>query len=80
YYPIMVQAAREAAALGLRVGVLSNAYWASTVEDAVEWLQPLAGLVQYLSISTDLFHYDEVMSARARVAVAAAEQLDIPVG
>ena len=38
YYPIMVQAAREAAVLGFRVGVLSNAYWASTVEDAVEWL------------------------------------------
>jgi hypothetical protein len=79
YYPIMVQAAREAAVLGFRVGVLSNAYWAGTVEDAVEWLQPLAGLVQYLSISTDLFHYDEVMSTRARVAVAAAEQLNIPV-
>jgi hypothetical protein len=78
YYPIMVQAAQEAAALGFRVGVLSNAYWASTVEDAVEWLRPLAGLVQDLSISTDLFHYDEVMSAHARVALAAAGQLGIP--
>ena len=80
YYPIMVQAAREAAALGFRVGVLSNAYWASAVEDAAEWLQPLASLVQDLSVSTDLFHYDEVMSAHARNALAAAEQLGIPVG
>jgi len=80
YYPIMVQAAREAAVLGFRVGVLSNAYWAVTVEDAVEWLQPLAGLVQDLSVSTDLFHYDEVMSAHARNALAAAEQLGVPVG
>jgi hypothetical protein len=79
YYPIMVQAVQEAAGLGFRVGVLSNAYWANTVEDAVEWLQPLAGLVQDLSISTDLFHYNEVMSAHARVALAAAEQLGISV-
>jgi hypothetical protein len=80
YYPIMVQAAREAAALGFRVGILSNAYWAVTVEDAIEWLRPLAGLVQDLSVSTDLFHYDEVMSAHARNALTAAEQLGIPVG
>jgi len=80
YYPIMVRAAQEAATLGFRVGVLSNDYWATTVEDAVEWLRPLAGVVQDLSVSTDLFHYDEVMSAHARNALAAAEQLGIPVG
>jgi len=80
YYPIMVQAAREAAALGFRVGVLSNNYWANTVEDAVEWLRPLAGLVQDLTISTDLFHTNEVMSAHARNALEAAGQLGIPVG
>jgi hypothetical protein len=79
YYPIMVQGAREAAERGFRVGVVTNDYWATTVEDALEWLRPLAGLVQDLSISTDLFHYDEVMSAHARNALAAAEQLGIPV-
>ena len=79
YYPIMVQAAREAVALGFRVGVLSNNYWATTVEDAIEWLRPLAGLVQDLTISTDLFHANEVMSAHARNALEAAGQLDIPV-
>ena len=80
YYPIMVQAAREAAALGFRVGVLSNNYWATTVEDAVEWLRPLADLVQDLTISTDLFHCNEVMSAHARNALEAARQLGIPAG
>ena len=80
YYPIMVQAAQAAAALGFRVGVLSNNYWATAVEDAVEWLRPLADLVQDLTVSTDLFHYDEVMSAHARNALSAAEQLGIPVG
>ena len=46
----------------------------------MEWLRPLAGLAENLIVSTDLFHYDEVVSARARHALAAAERLDIPVG
>ncbi len=80
YYPIMVRAAQEAAALGFRVGVLSNVYWATTVEDALEWLRPLVGIVRNLVISTDLFHYHEVMSTQAHNALAAAEQLGIPTG
>jgi hypothetical protein len=80
YYPVMVRAAQEAAALGFKVGVLSNVYWATTVEDAVEWLRPMAGIVQDLTISTDLFHYDEMVSRQARNAQAAAEQLGIPIG
>jgi len=80
YYPLALRAAREAAALGLQVGIVTNVYWATTVEDAVEWLQPLAGIVQDLTISTDLFHYSEVVSAQARNALAAAERLAIPCG
>jgi hypothetical protein len=80
YYPIMVRAAQEAAELGFHVGIVTNDYWATEVEDAVEWLRPLASIVQDLSVSTDLFHYDEVVSTRARNAMAAAEQLGIPVG
>jgi hypothetical protein len=70
YYPIMVKAAQEAAQQGLRVGIVTNDYWATTVE----------GVVQNLSISTDLFHYDEVMSAHARNGLAAAATLGIPTG
>lgn len=78
HYPIMVRAAQEATALGFHVGVLSNVYWAITVEDAAEWLRPLVGLVDDLTISTDLFHYDQIMSAQACNALAAAERLGIP--
>ncbi|HIE39212.1 MAG TPA: radical SAM protein [Anaerolineales bacterium] len=74
YYPIMVRAAQEAAALGFHVGIVTNDYWATAVEDAVEWLRPFVGIVDDLTLSTDLFHYDEVMSAQARNALAAAEQ------
>lgn len=80
YYPIMVQAARETVERGFRAGIVTNDYWATTVEDAMEWLRPLAGLVQDMTVSTDLFHYDEVVSTQARNALAAAERLGIPTG
>ena len=80
YYPVLVQAVREAAQMGFSVGVVSNAYWATSLEDAIEWLKPLAGLVEDLSVSSDLFHYDEAVSQQSRNAEAAAQLLGIPLG
>ncbi len=80
YYPIMVQGIEEAAARGLRVGVVTNGYWATAVEDALVWLKPLKELIGNLSVSTDLYHWDEVISRQANNAGRAAEQLGIPVG
>ncbi len=80
YHPILVRAAQEAVDAGFRVGLVTNNYWATSVEDATAWLQPLAGLVDDLSLSTDLFHGDELMSASAKHAVEAAARLSIPTG
>lgn len=80
FHPILVAAAEEAASRGFQVGVVSNGYWATEADDAVEWLRPLAGRVTDLSISTDLLHGDEAFSQEARHALAAAEQLGIPAG
>jgi hypothetical protein len=80
YYPILVQAVKEAAQQGFQVGIVSNAYWATELEDALEWLQPFAGLLSDLTVSSDLFHYSETISCQARLATQAAEQLGIPVG
>ncbi len=80
YYPLMVRAAQEAVAQGWRVGVLSNVYWATTVEDALEWLRPLRGLLSDLTVSTDLFHHDRVMGRLATHALTAAAQLELSVG
>jgi hypothetical protein len=80
YYPILVRGVREAAEQGYQVGIVSNSYWATAEADALEWLKPFAGLVQDLSISSDLFHWSEKLSRQARNASAAAEQLGIPLG
>ena len=59
YYALLLQAAREAAGLGFAVGIVSNAYWAHTSEDALLNLKPFAGLIRNLSVSSDLYHWSE---------------------
>lgn len=80
YYPTLVKAVQTAHRMGFSVGVVTNAYWALSDRDAREWLQPFVGKLSDLSVSSDLFHYDELMSAQARCAAAAARELGIPVG
>ena len=79
YYPILLAGVQAAAARGLEVGVVTSGYWGTTVDDAVEWLQPMAGALRNVSVSTDLLHYDQVISSESRNILAACEQLKIPV-
>jgi len=80
YHPVLLKGARMASDMGFEVGLLSNGYWATTVEDAVEWLRPFADIVGGISVSTDLFHYSEKLSRQAKNARAAARRLGIPIG
>jgi len=80
YYAVMVKGIQEAVKAGFGAGVVSNAYWATSPDDALEWLRPLAGLVADLSISSDLYHYNERDSLHAQDAARAAQQLGIPLG
>ena len=81
FYPIMLAGLREAAALGFDRGVVTNCYWATSVEDALHWLRPIAEIgLSDLSLSSDLFHGEAVMTQTARNAVVAAGQLGLPEG
>jgi hypothetical protein len=80
YYALMLRGVELAHEMGFSVGIVSNGYWAKTVQDALIWLEPLAGKLEDLSISCDLFHYREEMLHRAENAVEAAQQFGIPVG
>ena len=76
----MIEAVRTARQMGFEVGVVTNAYWAVSAEDAEAWLRPLAGLgIADLSVSDDSFHYGEEGEGPAKRAVAAARGLGIPV-
>jgi hypothetical protein len=80
YYPILLKGASKAREMGFQVGIVSNSYWATSEEDALEWLRPFENLVEDLSISSDLFHYDDTTCQQAKFASAAAEKLGIPIG
>ena len=80
YYAILLKGVQEAASMGFQAGIVSNGYWATNVEDALEWLRPFAELIQDLSISSDLYHWSDKLSQQAKNACAAAEQLGIPLG
>ncbi len=80
YYSLLLQSVRAASSMGFKVGIVSNSFWATTIDDAVECLRPFAGLVDDLSISSDIYHWDAALSQQAQNAQAAAQQLDIPLG
>jgi hypothetical protein len=78
YYPLL-QAGVEAASLrGFKVGIVTNAYWATSREDAEHWLRPLADELEELAISGDLYHGDDLFSEQVGHAVAAAQRLGVP--
>jgi len=81
YYPIMIKAVKEAANLGFHVEILSNCYWATSPEDAVEWLLPIAEAKDVeLSLSSDLYHGESWETEGAKNAVKAAKALSMKVG
>jgi len=81
YYPIMVKAVEEAVDLGFHVEILSNCYWATCYEDAVEWLIPIAEAKNVeLTLSSDLYHGDSWVIREVENAVRAAKTLGIKTG
>ena len=81
YYPVMVKAVEEAVDLGFHVEILSNCYWATCYEDAVEWLIPIAEAENVeLTLSSDLYHGDSWVIREVENAVRAAKTLGIKTG
>ena len=78
YYAVLQRGVEMAARAGFKVGIVSNAYWATDEDDALACLEPFAGLVQDLSISSDAYHWNDTDDRRTRVAKAAAQKLGIP--
>ncbi|MCK4719421.1 radical SAM protein [bacterium] len=81
FYPVMLEGIKLAQKMGFKTGIVTNAYWATSEEDAELWLSPLRELeISDLSISDDTFHYGEEKDTPAKIALAAAEKLGMPVG
>lgn len=81
YYPLMLEGIRLARERGFQAGVVTNAYWGTSVEDAELWLRPLleAGMSD-MTVSDDVYHHGEVEISPAKIALQAAEKLGLPAG
>lgn len=78
FYPLLIEAVREARERGFEVGLVTNSYWADCEENALLWLCPFAELgIADLSVSDDEFHLGT--DSPATQAVAAAQELGMPV-
>lgn len=80
YYAELVHGVHNAVEMGFSVGIVTNAYWAVSVADAVEWLQPFVGRIADLTVSSDLFHCEKRLGEEPQNAIAAAKWLNIPTG
>ena len=74
---LLLESVRKATNRGFDVGIVSNAYWAKSEEDAMACLRPLAGLIADLSISDDAYHGND--RPHVANAMAAARRLQIPI-
>ncbi len=80
FYPLMVAGIKLSREMGFTAGVVTNAYWATSLEDAELWLKPLRELgLSNISISDDSFHYGDEKDTPAKAAIAAAKKLNMPV-
>jgi len=81
YYPLLLKGIEYARRLNMSVGIVTNAFWGTSVSDAEIWLKPLADLgISDLSLSNDYYHYGDEANNPAKNAQIAAEKLGLPVG
>lgn len=78
-YPIVLAAAAHARRRGLEWGMVSNCFWATSVEDAKVWLAPFVELgISDLSLSSYAYFVEDADEDRLRNAALAAQELGLP--
>ncbi len=79
FYPVMLEGIKIARNLGFRVGIVTNAYFATSVDDIKLWLKPLYELgIADFRISNDPYHYENEKDNPAIRAQKAALELNLP--
>lgn len=72
YYGLLLEGVRNAKARGWKTEIISNAYWATSPEDALLWLRPLAQAgLDNLLVSEDSYHGPDEEALPGNAAAAA---------
>jgi hypothetical protein len=81
FYPVMHEGIKMASNMGFKAAIVTNAYWATSEEDAELWLEPLHDVgLSDMSISDDAFHNEDEEASPARHALNAASKAGISTG
>ena len=76
FYPLMYEGIKMARSMGFKTGLVTNAYWATSEDDAELWLKPLHDLgLSDISISDDEFHYEDKEASPADPFALTSPQL-----
>ena len=79
FYPLLLEGLRLVRAAGLRSGIVTNGYWATSAEDAEQWLRPMLDMgIADFSVSVDEFHSRKGEHSPGAIAYRAAERLGLP--
>jgi hypothetical protein len=79
FYPVLLDCIRQARGRDLAVGIVTNGYFATSEENARCFLEPLLALgIADLSISDDVFHYENRQENAARRASDTARKMGLP--
>jgi hypothetical protein len=80
YYPIMLEGIKMARNRGFRVGIVTNSYFATSVEDIKLWLKPLSELgIDDFRTSNDLYHFENEEDNPAIRVQKVALELNLPI-
>ena len=79
FYAVLLAGLRMVREAGLQAGIVTNGYWATSMEDAKQWLRPMLdlGIVDF-SVSDDKFHSTKGDASPGAIAYRAAKELGLP--
>jgi hypothetical protein len=79
FYPVLLDGIRQAKARGYIVGIVTNGYFATSEENARCFLEPFRDIgIADLSISDDIFHYEDREENPAGRAYQTARDMGLP--
>ncbi|HWQ65518.1 MAG TPA: radical SAM protein [Methanospirillum sp.] len=80
FYPLLIESIRQARRRDFSVGIVTNGFYATSEENARLFLEPFADLgIVDLSISDDVFHYEDRTDNPAQRAFHVAQEMGLPV-
>ena len=79
FYSVLLAGLRMVYDAGLQSGIVTNGYWATSPEDAEQWLRPMLDLgVADFSVSDDEFHSTKGKESSGAIAYRVAKKLGLP--